>query len=75
MEPIENAVVTVPSYFNDYQRQVRRCIFQLAMRQPLVVPQATKDAGIRAGLKMVHLINESTAAALAHEFGKTEDKL
>lgn len=57
MEPIENAVVTVPSYFNNSQRQ------------------ATKIAGIKAGLKLVHLINESTAAALAYGFDKAENKL
>ena len=46
------AVVTVPAYFNDNQRQ------------------ATKDAGMIAGLEIVRIINEPTAAALAYGFGK-----
>ncbi|MGM0556755.1 MAG: molecular chaperone DnaK [Myxococcota bacterium] len=48
----EQAVVTVPAYFNDSQRQ------------------ATKDAGRIAGLDIVRIINEPTAAALAFGFGK-----
>ena len=47
-EPIEKAVVTVPAYFNDSQRQ------------------ATKDAGRIAGLDVVRIVNEPTAAALAY---------
>ena len=46
-EPVEKAVITVPAYFNDNQRQ------------------ATKDAGRIAGLEVVRLVNEPTAAALA----------
>lgn len=47
-EPVEQAVVTVPAYFNDRQRQ------------------ATKDAGRIAGLEVLRIINEPTAAALAY---------
>ena len=47
-EPIDRAVVTVPAYFNDAQRQ------------------ATKDAGKIAGLEVLRLVNEPTAAALAY---------
>ena len=47
-EPIEKAVVTVPAYFNDAQRQ------------------ATKDAGRIAGLDVVRIVNEPTAASLAY---------
>jgi molecular chaperone DnaK len=54
--PVTNAVVTVPAYFNDAQRQ------------------ATKDAGRIAGLEVIRIINEPTAAALAYGFGKTMDK-
>ena len=49
---VEKAVVTVPAYFNDGQRQ------------------ATKDAGRIAGLDVIRIINEPTAAALAYGFGK-----
>ncbi len=49
---VEKAVVTVPAYFNDNQRQ------------------ATKDAGRIAGLEVIRIINEPTAAALAYGFGK-----
>jgi molecular chaperone DnaK len=55
-EKIEKAVITVPAYFNDAQRQ------------------ATKDAGRIAGLDVVRIINEPTAAALAYGFGKEVDK-
>lgn len=51
-EKVERAVVTVPAYFNDGQRQ------------------ATKDAGTIAGLQVLRIINEPTAAALAYGFGK-----
>lgn len=50
---IEKAVITVPAYFNDNQRQ------------------ATKDAGKIAGLEVVRLLNEPTAAALAYGIDKT----
>ncbi len=57
-EPVTEAVITVPAYFNDAQRQ------------------ATKDAGAIAGLNVLRIINEPTAAALAYglEKGK-EDEL
>jgi molecular chaperone DnaK (HSP70) len=45
---VKNAVVTVPAYFNDAQRQ------------------ATKDAGAIAGLNVIRVVNEPTAAALAY---------
>ncbi len=50
-EPVEQAVITVPAYFNDMQRQ------------------ATKDAGAIAGLEVLRIINEPTAAALAYGLG------
>ncbi len=55
-EPVNKAVVTVPAYFNDNQRQ------------------ATKDAGAIAGLDVIRIINEPTAASLAYGFGKNIDK-
>jgi molecular chaperone DnaK len=55
-EPIEEAVITVPAYFNDAQRQ------------------ATKEAGLIAGLKVLRIINEPTAAALAYGIDQAEDK-
>jgi molecular chaperone DnaK len=55
-EPVEKAVITVPAYFNDAQRQ------------------ATKDAGAIAGLEVVRIINEPTAAALAYGLGKNKDE-
>jgi molecular chaperone DnaK len=55
-EKIEKAVVTVPAYFNDAQRQ------------------ATKDAGQIAGLEVLRLVNEPTAAALAYGLDKKEDE-
>jgi len=54
---VKNAVVTVPAYFNDSQRQ------------------ATKDAGQIAGLNVLRVINEPTAAALAYGMDKTDDKV
>jgi molecular chaperone DnaK len=51
-EPVTRAVITVPAYFNDGQRQ------------------ATKDAGKIAGLDVLRIINEPTAAALAYGFGQ-----
>ncbi len=55
--PVNKAVVTVPAYFNDAQRQ------------------ATKDAGRIAGLEIVRLVNEPTAAALAYGLDKKRDGL
>ena len=55
-ESVTKAVITVPAYFNDNQRQ------------------ATKDAGQIAGLDVIRIINEPTAAALAYGFGKNIDK-
>lgn len=54
---VKNAVITVPAYFNDSQRQ------------------ATKDAGQIAGLNVLRVINEPTAAALAYGMDKTDDKI
>lgn len=51
-KPVKHAVVTVPAYFNDAQRQ------------------ATKDAGVIAGLTIERIINEPTAAALAYGLDK-----
>ncbi|GAG08882.1 unnamed protein product, partial [marine sediment metagenome] len=56
-EPIKKAVVTVPAYFDDDQRQ------------------ATKDAGTIAGLDVVRIINEPTAASLAYGLDKLEKEL
>jgi len=56
-EPVDQAVVTVPAYFNDNQRQ------------------ATRDAGTIAGLEVIRIINEPTAAALAYGFGRRMDKM
>jgi len=53
-QKIEKAVITVPAYFNDAQRQ------------------ATKDAGAIAGLEVVRIINEPTAASLAYGLDKAE---
>jgi molecular chaperone DnaK len=55
-EKVEKAVITVPAYFNDAQRQ------------------ATKDAGKIAGLEVLRIINEPTAAALAYGLEKSEGK-
>jgi molecular chaperone DnaK len=54
-EPIEKAVITVPAYFNDSQRQ------------------ATKDAGRIAGLDVVRIVNEPTAASLAYGLQKISE--
>src|SRR5206468_9802756 len=54
-EPIHKAVITVPAYFNDAQRQ------------------ATKDAGRLAGLDVLRLVNEPTAAALAYGLDKRRE--
>jgi molecular chaperone DnaK len=56
-EPVAKAVVTVPAYFNDNQRQ------------------ATKDAGEIAGLEVIRIINEPTAAALSYGFGRNIEKV
>jgi molecular chaperone DnaK len=55
-EPVTQAVVTVPAYFNDAQRQ------------------ATKDAGRIAGLEVLRIINEPTAASLAYGLDKKKDE-
>jgi molecular chaperone DnaK len=55
-QEVAKAVVTVPAYFNDNQRQ------------------ATKDAGAIAGLEVIRIINEPTAAALAYGFGRNIDR-
>lgn len=55
--PVSKAVITVPAYFNDVQRQ------------------ATKDAGKIAGLEVMRIINEPTAAALAYGLEKADGKL
>ncbi|MEW5985915.1 MAG: molecular chaperone DnaK [Chloroflexota bacterium] len=55
-EPVTKAVITVPAYFNDSQRQ------------------ATKDAGRIAGLEVLRIINEPTAAALAYGLDKKNDE-
>ncbi len=56
-EPVTEAVITVPAYFNDSQRQ------------------ATKAAGEIAGLNVLRIINEPTAAALAYGLDKSEEKV
>ncbi len=55
-EPVRQAVITVPAYFNDSQRQ------------------ATKDAGTIAGLEVLRIINEPTAASLAYGLDKKSDE-
>jgi molecular chaperone DnaK len=55
-EPVTQAVITVPAYFNDSQRQ------------------ATKDAGRIAGLEVLRIINEPTAAALAYGLDKKDNE-
>ncbi len=54
--PVDKAVITVPAYFNDAQRQ------------------ATKDAGQIAGLEVMRIVNEPTAAALAYGLDKKKDE-
>jgi molecular chaperone DnaK len=56
-EPVTEAVITVPAYFNDAQRQ------------------ATKDAGKIAGLEVLRIINEPTAASLAYGLDRKEDEV
>src|SRR3989449_1506663 len=55
-EKVDRAVITVPAYFNDSQRQ------------------ATKDAGKIAGLEVMRIVNEPTAAALAYGLDKKKDE-
>ena len=55
-DSIKKAVITVPAYFNDSQRQ------------------ATKDAGTIAGLEVLRIINEPTAAALAYGLDKKNEE-
>src|SRR5262249_33747742 len=55
-EKVTRAVITVPAYFNDSQRQ------------------ATKDAGKIAGLEVLRIVNEPTAAALAYGLDKKKDE-
>jgi len=55
-EPVSEAVITVPAYFNDTQRQ------------------CTRDAGRVAGLEVLRIINEPTAAALAYGLGRSGDE-
>ena len=55
-QEVKNAVITVPAYFNDAQRQ------------------ATKDAGTIAGLNVLRIINEPTAAAIAYGLDTTSAK-
>ena len=55
-QPVTKAVITVPAYFNDAQRQ------------------ATKEAGQIAGLEVMRIVNEPTAAALAYGLDKKKDE-
>ena len=55
-QPVTRAVITVPAYFNDAQRQ------------------ATKEAGSIAGLEVMRIVNEPTAAALAYGLDKKKDE-
>jgi len=55
-QPVTRAVITVPAYFNDAQRQ------------------ATKDSGLIAGLEVMRIVNEPTAAALAYGLDKKKDE-
>merc|ERR1711998_177273 len=55
-EPVKQAVITVPAYFNDSQRQ------------------ATKDAGKIAGLEVLRIINEPTAASLSYGLDKKDNE-
>ena len=56
-QKVDSAVITVPAYFNDSQRQ------------------STKDAGAIAGLNVLRIINEPTAAAIAYGLDKTKDSI
>lgn len=64
-EKVTNAVVTVPAYFNDAQR-VSLWGDTMPTMSLTVQQAATKDAGIIAGLNVLRVINEPTAAALAY---------
>jgi molecular chaperone DnaK len=55
-EPVDEAVITVPAYFNDAQRQ------------------CTKDAGKIAGLEVLRIVNEPTAAAMSYGFNRSGDE-
>ncbi len=55
-EEVTQAIITVPAYFDDAQRQ------------------ATKDAGTLAGLEVLRIINEPTAASLAYGFGQGDPR-
>ncbi len=55
-EPVDHAVITVPAYFNDNQRQ------------------ATRDAGTIAGLEVLRIVNEPTAASLAYGLGQAKNE-
>lgn len=93
---VQNAVITVPAYFNDSQRQVDCIVWMsflicghvlLALCQyfslcsfiyllvDVYVFQATKDAGQIAGLNVLRVINEPTAAALAYGMDRSDDKM
>lgn len=115
-QPVKNAVITVPAYFNDSQRQVEYSnLFRLVevlkrlsyfwistafkiiydnmfliilnwwylestsicvkFKLKICLLQATKDAGQIAGLNVLRVINEPTAAALAYGMDKTDDKM
>jgi len=91
---VRRAVVTVPAYFNDSQRQVRSrvggeglrrgrgewdacglcasLLTNLLLLTPLAPTQATKDAGAIAGLEVLRIINEPTAAAIAYGLDKKD---
>ena len=71
-------MVTVPAYFNDSQRQVEELVlhdFSPNIEHFILLPQATKDAGQIAGLNVLRVINEPTAAALAYGLERGEDKM
>ncbi|PFX32332.1 Stress-70 protein, mitochondrial [Stylophora pistillata] len=85
---VKNAVVTVPAYFNDSQRQsgvdlskdnmALQRLREAAEKAKIELSssvQATKDAGQIAGLNVLRVINEPTAAALAYGMDKSEDKI
>ncbi|MDF2622782.1 MAG: dnaK [Kosakonia cowanii] len=73
-EPVTEAVITVPAYFNDAQRQATKDAGRIAglevKRFNDAQRQATKDAGRIAGLEVKRIINEPTAAALAYGLDK-----
>jgi heat shock protein 1/8 len=86
---VKKAVVTVPAYFNDSQRQAREgagcdgaeaearcvttdCVATDSALSGLLPCQATKDAGLIAGLEVLRIINEPTAAAIAYGLDKKD---